>query len=71
MRTTLKIDDVLLARAKSLTGHDDVAALVHEALTALVERESARRLALLGGTEPDLRLPRRDEHEIPPANASE
>jgi Arc/MetJ family transcription regulator len=37
----LKLDDALLARAKSLTGHDDVAALVHEALTALVERESA------------------------------
>jgi Arc/MetJ family transcription regulator len=68
MRTTLKLDDALLARAKSLTGHDDVAALVHEALTALVVRESARRSALLGGTEPDLRLPLRGEHEIPPAS---
>ena len=38
---TLKPDDPLLARAKSLTGHDEVTALVHEAFTALVERESA------------------------------
>ena len=41
MRTTLKLDDMLLARDKSLTGHDDVAALVHEALTALVSSARA------------------------------
>jgi hypothetical protein len=69
MRTTRNLGDALLAKAKSLTGHDDVAALVQEALTPLVERESARPLAVLGGTEPDLRLPRRGEHEIPPACA--
>jgi hypothetical protein len=59
MRTTLDLDDALLARAKFLTGHDDIAVLVHEALTALAERESARRLARLGGTEPELGLPLR------------
>src|SRR5215213_11853502 len=60
MRTTLDLDDALVAKAKFLTGHDDIAKIVHEALAALVQRESARRLALRGGTEPILRLaPRR------------
>jgi len=68
VRTTLELDDELLVRAKSLTGHDDAAALAHEALIALVEFESARRLALLGGTEPDLRTPRRHDDEIPPSS---
>ena len=60
MRTTLALDDELVARAQSLTGLKEKSALVREALKALIERESARRLALLGGTEPDLELtPRR------------
>ncbi len=60
MRTTLELDDALVVRAKFLTGQDDLAALVHEALTALIERESARRLATPGGTELKLRrTPRR------------
>jgi Arc/MetJ family transcription regulator len=60
MRTTLALDDDLLARATALTGIEEKAALVREALKALVERESARRLALLGGAEPDLQdIPRR------------
>jgi Arc/MetJ family transcription regulator len=54
MRTTLALDDVLLERAIDLTGITEKSALVREALKALVERESARRLALLGGSEPDL-----------------
>ncbi|MBO9544637.1 type II toxin-antitoxin system VapB family antitoxin [Caulobacter sp.] len=54
MRTTLALDDDLLARATALTGIEEKAALVREALKALVERESARRLALLGGSEPEL-----------------
>ncbi len=54
MRTTLALDDDLLARAAALTGIQEKAALVREALKALVERESARRLALLGSSEPDL-----------------
>jgi Arc/MetJ family transcription regulator len=56
MRTTLALDDELVARAQALTGLKEKSALVREALKALIERESARRLALLGGTEPDLEL---------------
>jgi Arc/MetJ family transcription regulator len=54
MRTTLAIDDDLLAEAQRLTGTSEKSALVREALRALIERESARRLARLGGTEPGL-----------------
>jgi Arc/MetJ family transcription regulator len=60
MRTTLAIDDDLLAKAQEYTGLQEKSALVREALKALVEREAARRLATLGGTEPKLRpVPRR------------
>ena len=60
MRTTLALDDELIAKAKSLTGVKEKSALVREALKALIERESARRLARLGGSEPKLRTaPRR------------
>lgn len=59
MRTTLALDDDLLARAQSLTGLTEKSALVREALTALIERESARRLARLGGSEPELEVPER------------
>lgn len=60
MRTTLALDDDLLARAQAYTGLQEKSALVREALKALIERESARRLALLGGTEPQVKLvPRR------------
>lgn len=60
MRTTLSIDDELLAEAARLTGKTEKTALVREGLTALIERESARRLARLGGTEPALEdIPRR------------
>ena len=54
MRTTLNIDNQLLAEAQSMTGLAEKTALVREALKALIERESARRLALLGGSEPQL-----------------
>jgi Arc/MetJ family transcription regulator len=61
MRTTLALDDALLAEAQRLTGTHEKTALVREALNALIERESARRLARLGGTEPALRaIPRRN-----------
>ncbi len=60
MRTTLALDDELLAKAQAFTGVQEKSALVREALKALIERESARRLARLGGSEPDLSLaPRR------------
>jgi Arc/MetJ family transcription regulator len=62
MRTTLAIDDELLEKARALTGQKEKTALVREGLKALVERESARRLARLGGSEPRLRVaPRRRE----------
>ena len=60
MRTTLNIDDDLLAEAQKITGVSAKAALVREGLRALIERESSRRLARLGGTEPQLQaVPRR------------
>jgi Arc/MetJ family transcription regulator len=60
MRTTLSLDDTLMAKAESYTGLKEKSALIREALKALIERESARRLALLGGTEPLLQpIPRR------------
>jgi Arc/MetJ family transcription regulator len=60
MRTTIALDDDLLAKAEALTGLSEKAALVREALRALIQRESAKRLALLGGSEPLLKnVPRR------------
>jgi Arc/MetJ family transcription regulator len=59
MRTTMALDDELLAEAQELTGLKEKSGLIREALKALIERESARRLARLGGTEPDLKAPPR------------
>jgi Arc/MetJ family transcription regulator len=63
MRTTINIDDDLLARATKLSGQADRTAVIREALRALIERESAKRLALMGGTQPQLKAaPRRRQH---------
>jgi len=60
MRTTLNIDDDLLEQASQLSGLREKTAVVREGLRALIERESARRLAKLGGTEPQVKsIPRR------------
>lgn len=60
MRTTLNLDDELLERAQTLSGVKERSALLREALNALIQRESARRLALLGGSEPAIiPVPRR------------
>jgi len=60
MRTTLNIDDTLYSKAVELTGIHEKTALMREGLKALIERESAQRLACLGGSEPDLgKIPRR------------
>jgi Arc/MetJ family transcription regulator len=60
MKTTLNIDDRLLERAARLTGVKEKTSLVRLGLEALIARESARRLAKLGGSEKDLRrTPRR------------
>ena len=54
MRTTVTLDETLLNRAQLLSGVQERSALLKEALSALIQRESARRLARLGGTEPQL-----------------
>lgn len=54
MRTTVNLDDALLTRAQDLSGLQERSALLREALNALIQRESARRLARLGGSEPQL-----------------
>jgi Arc/MetJ family transcription regulator len=60
MRTTVTLDDTLVARAQDLSGVKERGALLREAMKALIEREAARRLARLGGAEPDLEeAPRR------------
>ena len=60
MRTTINIDDELLARAAKLAGPMDRTTMVSEGLKAFIERESAKRLARLGGSEPALKsVPRR------------
>lgn len=59
MRTTINLDDVLLEQAQRLSGVQERSALLREALTALIERESARRLARLGGSQPELIAPPR------------
>ena len=59
MRATIALDDEFLAKAQAFTGLREKSAVVREALKALIERESARRLARLGGSEPGLEIPRR------------
>jgi Arc/MetJ family transcription regulator len=59
MRTTIAIDDELLKQAQAFTGLTEKSALVREGLRALIQREAAKRLARLGGSEPDLKVPKR------------
>ena len=53
MRTTVTLDDDLVARAQELTGRSEVSAVVRMSLELLVQLESGRRLALLGGSDPE------------------
>ncbi|MBX9698589.1 MAG: type II toxin-antitoxin system VapB family antitoxin [Acetobacteraceae bacterium] len=70
MRTTVALDDALLERARELCGTRETAALLREALTALIQRETARRLARLGGSEPELGpVPRRRAPDAAPGAA--
>jgi Arc/MetJ family transcription regulator len=55
MRTTIALDDDLIRTAQEFTGVEEKTALIREALKALIERESARRLAALGGSMPRLK----------------
>jgi hypothetical protein len=65
MRTTLNIEEELLARAAELTGNKEKTSLVRLGLEALIARESAKRLAVLAGTEKNLALvPRRRAAEV-------
>ena len=57
MRTTIALDDDLMARAEELTGITEKAALIREALKTLIAREAARRLILLGGSDPTAEVP--------------
>lgn len=60
MRTTINLDQALLDEAQRVTGLTERTALIREGLKALIERESARRLARLGGSEPQVKpVPRR------------
>jgi Arc/MetJ family transcription regulator len=60
MRTTLTLDDTLIAKAKAYTGLKETSAVVRAALEALIQREASRRLARLGGSMPELEdIPRR------------
>lgn len=65
MRTTINIDDELLAKAIKLTGPMDRTAVLSEALKALIERESAKRLARMGGVQPALKTAPRRRTERP------
>lgn len=60
MRTTIALDDDLIAKAQAYTGVEEKSALVREALKALIQREAAKRLASLGGSQPGIKgAPRR------------
>jgi Arc/MetJ family transcription regulator len=66
LRTTINIDDELIEQARALSGVQEKTALVREGLMALIERESARRLAHLGASEPQLKpIPRRRSEPEP------
>jgi len=59
MRTTINLDEQLVEEAQRLTGTQERTVLVHDGLRALIARESARRLARLGGSDPGAKAPRR------------
>jgi Arc/MetJ family transcription regulator len=59
VRTTIAIDDELFAKAQEFAGVSEKSAVIREALKAFVEREAARRLARMGGTEPSAKAPPR------------
>lgn len=59
MRTTINLDEQLIEQAQRVTGTQERTALIHEGLRALIARESARRLARLGGSDPRAKVPAR------------
>jgi Arc/MetJ family transcription regulator len=63
MRTTITLDDDIVGRAVQLTGIKGLNALVRRALDEMVEREAIRRLALMGGTDPDAWAPNEGDEQ--------
>jgi len=63
MRITINLDEQLIERARRVTGTKDRTALIHDGLRALIARESARRLARLGGSDPRAKAPVRRRFE--------
>jgi Arc/MetJ family transcription regulator len=59
MRTTINLDETLIQEAQRVTGTRERTALIHDGLRALIARESARRLARLGGSDPGAKVPQR------------
>lgn len=59
MRTTINLDEQLIQEAQRVTGTQERTALIHDGLRALIARESARRLARLGSSDPRAAAPRR------------
>jgi Arc/MetJ family transcription regulator len=66
MRTTVTLDDKLLAEASEASGITERSVLLHEGLKLIVQREAARRLIALGGSAPDLKLPPRRRSALAP-----
>lgn len=64
MRTTIALDDDLIAKAQAYTGVEEKTALVREALKALIQREAAKRLANLGGSQPGIKGAPRRRHDV-------
>lgn len=64
MRTTVNLDEKLLLQASRISGLTERTLLIHEGLQALIERDSARRLARLGGTQKTLKAPPRRRSDI-------
>lgn len=64
MRTTIPLDDELLAKAQAYTGVSEKTAIVREALKALIQREAAKRLANLGGSQPGIQGAARRRQDI-------
>ncbi len=63
MRTTITLDDELFERAREMTGIQERSTLIHDGLRALIQREAARRLARLGGSDPTATIPPRRRSE--------
>ncbi len=64
MRTTIALDDDLLSKAQAYTGVQEKSALVREALKALIQREAAKRLIALGGSQPGIEAAPRRRQDV-------